>query len=61
MCKFQGDVFRSLREVHSSNLTRMKQAIFYVFDLSKCTKTCNTAVVFEEALDVKSVKPKEKP
>ena len=37
------------------------KVIFYVFDLSKCTKTCNTAVVFEEALDVKSVKPKEKP
>ena len=37
------------------------KAIFYVFDLSKCTKTCNATVVFEVALDVQSVKLKEKP
>ena len=37
------------------------KAILYGFDLSKRTKTCDTTVIFEVALDVQSVKLKEKP
>ena len=37
------------------------KAIFYVFDLSKWTKTCIRTVVFEVALVVKSVKVTEYP
>ena len=33
------------------------KAIFYVFNLSKWTKTCITTVVFEVALDANSVYP----
>ena len=54
---------RNLPQISAEKLSFSfaSKAIFYLFDLSKWTKTCNTTVVFEVALDVQSVKVSEYP
>ena len=59
--------FKEIFSVHYGKCIQLTQnetyqkAIFYVFDLSKWTKTCITTVVHEVALDVQSVKVSEYP
>ena len=58
-CTAQRNLFQISAEKLSFSFA--SKAIFYVFDLSKWTKTCITTVVFEVALDVQSVKVSEYP
>ena len=58
-CTAQRNLFQISAEKVSFSFA--SKAIFYVFDLSRWTKTCIRTVVFGAALDVQSVKVTEYP
>ena len=60
---FKCTVKRNLSQISAQKLSFsfVSKAIFYVFYLSKWTKTCNTTIAFKVALDVQSVKVSEYP